>query len=187
ADGADALLEVAAGVGGLARDLEGEEDAALARGDDVAAGTAGLGVEHAARLAPDPLDHGARGGRGDLLIAGDEAGERGRRAAEALEGRQHEGVEDEPALHVDHAGPVGATTLDAERPARHLALGEYGVAVAHQHDRALVRRLVVEADVDGVAEALVRLDAGRHLLLAEEADEARAHRVDAGLVVAAAV
>jgi hypothetical protein len=53
ADGADALLEVAAGVGGLARDLEGEEDAALARGDDVAAGTAGLGVEDAARLAPD--------------------------------------------------------------------------------------------------------------------------------------
>ena len=43
-------------------------------------------------------------------------------------------------------------------PARHLALGEHGVAVAHQHDRPLVGRLVVEADVDGVAEALVRLD-----------------------------
>jgi hypothetical protein len=28
--------------------------------------------------------------------------------------------------------------------------------MAHQHDRALVARLVVEADVDGIAEALVR-------------------------------
>ena len=63
-----------------------------------------------------------------------------------------------PALHVDHAGAIGAAALDAERTARHLALGEHGVAMAHQHDRALVGRLVVEADVDGVAEALVGLD-----------------------------
>src|SRR6187431_3234318 len=46
------------------------------------------------------------------------------RPAEALEGRQHEGVEHQPALHVDHARPIGAAALDAERPARHLALGE---------------------------------------------------------------
>ncbi len=51
ADGADALLEVAARVRGFAEHLEGEEHAALAARDDGAAGPAGLGIEHAARLA----------------------------------------------------------------------------------------------------------------------------------------
>ena len=64
-----------------------------------------------------------------------------------------------PAFHVDHAGAVGAAALDAERTARHLAFGEHRVAVAHQHDRPLVAGFVVEADVDGVAEALVGLAA----------------------------
>ena len=155
ADGADALLEVAARMGGLAEHLEGEEHAALASRDDVAAGPAGLGVEHAARRSADALDDRPRRRRGDLLVAGDEARQRCRRAAEALEGRQHEGVEDEAGLHVDHAGAVGAAALDAERAAPHLAFGEHRVAVAHQHDRPFVAGLVVEADVDGVAEALV--------------------------------
>ena len=92
---------------------------------------------------------------------GDEAGERRRRAAEALEGFEHEGVHDEARLHVGDARAIGAAALDLEAAARHLALREHRVAMAHQHDRLLVRRAVVEADVDGVAEGLVRLDAGR--------------------------
>ena len=56
ADGADALLEVAARVRGLAEHLELEEHAALAARDDGAARPARLGVEHAARLPRDALD-----------------------------------------------------------------------------------------------------------------------------------
>ena len=105
ADGADALLEVAAGVGGLARHLEGQEHAALARGDDVAAGPAGLGVEDAARLSPDALDDEPRGGRGDLLVAGDEAGERGRRAAEALNAASTKALSTSPPFMSTTPGP----------------------------------------------------------------------------------
>src|SRR5581483_12396015 len=69
ADGADALLEVAPRVGGLAGHLEGKEHAALAARDDVAARPARLGVEDAARLPAGTLDDRPRGRRGDLLVA----------------------------------------------------------------------------------------------------------------------
>ena len=67
------------------------------------------------------------------------------------------------------------------------AFREHGVAVAHEQDGFLVGARVVEADVDGVAEAVVRLAGRQQTMRGEEVDEALADRVDAGLVVAAAV
>ena len=112
---------------------------------------------------------------------------RGRRPAEPLEGREHESIDDEPALHVGDARTVGAAVLDAERPAAGLALREHGVAVAHQHDRPLVGAGVVEPDVDGVAEVSLGSREVTRPCCCEEVDEAPADGVDAGLVVAAAV
>ena len=101
----------------LAADLEPQEHAAFASRHDGAAGPARLRIEHASGLARDALDDGPRRWRCDLLIAGDQARERRRRPAEVLEGRQHERVDDEPALHVGDAGPIGAAVVDAERAA----------------------------------------------------------------------
>ena len=101
---------------------------------------------------------GARRGRGDLLVAGDEASQRRRRAAEALEGREHEGVDHEPGLHVDDARAVGAPVLDAERPAPGLALRENRVAVAHQHDGFSLLRLSSSRMWMAAPKRLVRLD-----------------------------
>src|SRR5690242_13666500 len=59
-DGADAFFEGAAGMRGLTEYLKAHEYAALAPGYDVAAGSAGLGVENAAGSAGDPFDDGPR-------------------------------------------------------------------------------------------------------------------------------
>ena len=109
------------------------------------------------------------------------------RSTTAPEGGEHERIDDEPALHVGDPGSVGAGALDVERAAAGLALGEHGVAVAHEHDRALVGPRVVEPHVDGRAVGLIGLGGGHQAVLLEERDEAPPHGVDAGLVVAAAV
>src|SRR3546814_12509979 len=70
ADGADALLVLAAGMRRHAGDLELEEARALAAGDHVAALAARLGVEHGAGVPRLVLDDRPRGRRGDLLVRG---------------------------------------------------------------------------------------------------------------------
>ena len=95
------------------------------------------------------LDHGAALRAADLLVAGEQAEQRPGRAAELLEGGQHEHVHHQPRLHVGDAGAGGDAALDAEGPAARLALGEHRVAVPIEDDRsrrALPRRAVLAGD-----------------------------------------
>ena len=187
ADGAHALLEVAAGVGGLAGDLHLHEDAALAAGHDVAGGSPGLGVEHRAGVARRLLDDRPAGGRADLLVRGDEPDERRRRAAELVVGRKHEGVHHEPGLHVADARPIGAPVVDPERAPARLPLREHGVAVSHEHDRLVRSAGRADMGLDGIAEALVRHHRRLDAVLGEKAAEALADRVHARLVIGAGI
>ena len=125
---------------GLAGHLDGQEHRALAAGHDVARRAPGLGVEHRAGAARRGLDHRARGGRGDLLVRGEEADQRARRAADAGERLEHEGVHHQARLHVGDAGAVGPIVLDPERPLRGGALREHRVAMAEQQDVRVARR-----------------------------------------------
>src|SRR3546814_8803135 len=63
-DRADAVLRPAAGMGGLAGDLELEEPSALADGHDIAARTARLRAEHSAGVPRLAVDYGQRVGGG---------------------------------------------------------------------------------------------------------------------------
>ena len=147
-----------------------------------------LGVEHRARGAREPLDHRARERRADLLVAGEQRRHRRRRAAEFLERRQHEAVHHQARLHVGDAGAVGAVAFDLERPAGRLALGKDGVAMAHQQDRPVAAgRIVPDGGGDGVAELGVGRDLAGDAVAVEERADVAADRIDAGLVVAAAV
>ena len=96
----------------------------------------GSRVEHHAGAARLGLDHRAAFGAADLLVAGEQADQRRRRAAELREGGEHEAVHHQPRLHVGDARAIGDAVADGERPARHLAIGKDRVAMAHQHDVA---------------------------------------------------
>ena len=187
ADGRDALFEIAAGMGCFSEHLETQKDAALAAGDHVARRPPRLGIEDATRLAGDALDHRPRGGRGYLLVRGDEACQRRGRTAEFLEGLQHEGVHHETGLHIGDAWAVGTAVLDAKPPFFCLALGKNGVAMSHQQNGFLVRRRIVEPDVNGVAIGFVRLDAREKASFLIVANETITDGIDAGLVIGAAV
>src|SRR5690606_6954284 len=177
-DSGNAILEVAAGVGRHSDNFHAQENAALASAHDIARRPAGLRVENASRLARHALDHRPRRWRGDLLIRRDEARERGRGAAMALEGFEHEGIHDETGLHVRNARTVGAAALDLEAPPVCLALGKDRVAMAHENDRLFVRGAVVETNVDGITVGLVRLDACHETARFKMAHEALAYSID---------
>ena len=185
ADGAGALLEIGAGMGGLAGDGEAHEDARLAPGHDGVGRAAGLAVEHEARAFGFRLDRRARGRRADLLVGGDQHDERRRRAAQSLKRRGDKAVHHHAGLHVGDARPVTALALHAERPARRLALGKHRVAMAHEQDVALA------AHADRGADAIAELVVGDHVVAdavaVEETAERRAGAVDAGFIVGAAV
>ena len=135
-DRADALVVGAAGVRRHARDLDGEEHRSLAAAHDVAAGAGrpGLGIEDRASAARRGLDHGPRGGRGDLLVRGEQPYQRQRPATDAGKGLEHESVHHEARLHVGDAGAEGELALDAERARLRRALGKDRVAMAEQQD-----------------------------------------------------
>ena len=82
----------------------------------------GSELKHDPRGAGVLLDHRPRERRADLLVAGEQRHHRRRRAAEPLDGGQHEAVHHEAGLHVGDARPIGAVAVDLERPARRLAL-----------------------------------------------------------------
>jgi hypothetical protein len=96
-----------------------------------------LGVEHGAGAARLGLDDRAACGRADLLVRGEQPDQRRRRAAELLEGGEHEGVHHQPGLHIGDARAIGVAVLYSERPARRLAFRKHRVAMAHQHDGAV--------------------------------------------------
>ena len=173
-----------------AGDAERHEHAALAPGHHVAGDAARLGVEHDAGAARLRLDHRAAFRAADLLVAGEQPEHRRRRAAELRERGEHEAVHHQPRLHVGDARPVGDAVADGERPARHLAIGEDRVAMAHQHDVAAgVARGAVPRHGRTQAVAVLLLVERLHgdVVRGHEALDHRADRVDAGLVVAAAV
>src|SRR5690606_32722904 len=93
----------------------------------------------------------------------------------------------EPALHVGDARTIGPAVDDLERPAPRLALREDGVAVTHEEDGLEIAAGAGEFGPQGVAVGLAAPPGRRDAVIREEAGEALAHRIDAGLVVAAAV
>ena len=99
-DGADAVGEIVAGVGRLADDLDAHEFAALAAGDDAAAGPAGLAVEHRTGRPRGFLDQRLGGRRADLLIGGEQGRDRRWRSGKPRKGRKHESVDDDAGLHI---------------------------------------------------------------------------------------
>jgi hypothetical protein len=159
--------------------------AAFARGNDRAARSPGLGVEHRAGAARLRLDQRAGERRADLLVAREEANERRRRAAEFRERGEHERVHHEARLHVGHARPIGACALGTERPARDLALRKYRVAMSHQQDGGVRAR--ADARAKRIAETRIRDDLGSNAVALEKFSQSCADRIDAVLVVAAAV
>src|SRR5258708_39474797 len=95
-DSADAVGEIVAGVGRLADDLDAHEFAALAAGDDAATGTAWLAVEHRAGRSRGFLDQRLGGGRADLLIGGEQGGDRRWRGGKTRQGGKPENGGDDP-------------------------------------------------------------------------------------------
>ena len=164
ADGADPGLEIAAGMGRLALDVEDREDAALAPVTTPPLGRPGseLNTTRASRAVG--LDHLAPLRAADLLVAGEQAEQRPGRAAELLEGGQDEHVHHQPRLHVGDAGAGGDAVLDAEGAAGGLALREDRVAMAH-HDDGLLRVAAAErlAALDSGLQAVAMLLARHHL------------------------
>ena len=150
----------------------------------------GSRVEHHAGPPRLGLDHRAAFRAADLLVAGEQADQRRRRAAKLREGGKHEAVHHQPRLHVGDARAVGDAVADGERAARHLAVGEHGVAMAHQHDVAagIARRPVPRhRGAQAVAVLLLAQRFDRDALRRHEALHHCADRIDARLVVAAAV
>ena len=91
---------------------------------------------------------------------------------------------------------MGEAVTDSEGPARRLAVGKHGVAMAHQNDVAAeiglaagARLVAAGRDTCPQAIAVLRLSDGfnRDAVSGKEPTQCLADRIDAGLVVAAAV
>ena len=94
----------------------------------------------------------------------------------------------EPRLHVGATRAGRLAVGDAERTAHGLALPEHGVAMAHQQDRRVAGACPVpDAGTNGVAETLIGQHLEADVVARKEAAQLRADRIDAGLVVGAAV
>ena len=185
-DRADALRMSGARMGGAAGHLQFDKGRTLAPRHEVAGRPAGLGVEDGARVLGLGFDDRARGGRGDLLVGGVEAGQRAGRA-EAPQRFEHEGVHDEARFHVGDTRPEGLVAVDAERPLGGGAVGEHGVAMPHQHDRP------VAAAVPGIRAAMQspKISCGKVSqgmpAASSQTPQPIADGIDAALVVAAGI
>src|SRR3954453_5180717 len=89
-DRRDAVGEIATRMSGLAGDLHFHEHAALAAAHYITGRPPGLGIEHRARTPRLRLDDRATRGRANLFVRGEQPDQRRRRAAEFLEGSEHE-------------------------------------------------------------------------------------------------
>jgi len=130
----------------------------------------------------------------DLLVAGEQADQRGGSATEAREGGEDEAVHRQAGLHVSDARTIGDAVTDGRGTAKRFAIVEDGVAMAHQHDVAAhVSRVGIrrspprEGCQQAIAVPALRQHFDREPVALQEAAQDRTDRVDAGLVVAASV
>jgi hypothetical protein len=178
--------EVHAGMGGLALDLQGEEQAALALPDEVAVRPSGLGVQGHAGAAGGRDDPGPGAGRRDLLVRGEETGKGDKAGSVPRKGGEQEALEHQAALHVRHPGAVEAVTRFGERAPRCRAAGKHRVHVPHEEDGGMLDA----AGHLGLHHRRRRGDggaAGLHAMKLKEGSEALGHLLDAGRIEARAV
>jgi hypothetical protein len=171
---------------GAAGDRDVERAAALAGGDDVAADSARLGVEHGAGAACGVLDLRAAGRRADLFVGGEQRDDGEGEAAGGLDRPQREDVGDEPGLHVADAGAEGHVAIARIAARRDRAFLEHGVAVAH-HQRIAVRLLPRHFGAQHVAETLLREAFDGDAVRRKHLDDRVCDVVSAGLVEAVGV